>query len=50
MAGPLTYPPEILIESSVELPPELGKGQVNEAWFELIGLVIEFVVELPLNL
>jgi hypothetical protein len=50
MAGPLTYPPEILIESTVELPAEFGEAEINEVWFELIGLAIEFVIELPFNL
>ena len=50
MVGPLTYPPEILIESTVELPPEFGTEGINEVWFELIGLAIEFVVELPFSL
>lgn len=51
MTGPLTYPPEILIESSVELPPELsGRHGVNEAWFELIGLATEFLAELLFSL
>ena len=50
MVGPLTYPPEILIESTVELPPEFGEEGINEVWLELIGLAIEFVVELPFSL
>ena len=54
MDGPLTYPPEIIIESTVELPAEfyagLGEEGINEVWFELAVLVIEFVIELPFNL
>jgi hypothetical protein len=51
MTGPLTYPPEILIESTVELPPEFGGEGINEVWIELVvGLAIEFVVELPFHL
>ena len=45
MAGPLSYPPEILIESTVELPPEFGREGINETWIELVG-----VVELPFHL
>jgi hypothetical protein len=50
MAGPLTYPPEILIESTVELPPELGEEGINEVGVELMGLVIEFVIEFVIAL
>jgi hypothetical protein len=47
MAGPLTYPPEIRIESTLELLLESGEEEINyEAWFEVMGLVIEFLVEL----
>ena len=49
MTGPLTYPPEIVIESSVELPPEydlptLGIGV--EVGCELAMVVIELVIGL----
>lgn len=50
MAGPLTYPPEIVIESTIELPPEFGGEGINEVWIELFGLAIEFVVDLPFHL
>jgi len=50
MAGPLSYPPEILMESTVELPPEFGDQGINEVPIELIGLVIEFLIELPFHL
>ena len=54
MAGPLSYPPEIQIESTVELPPEFGGHASDEVWTELsvslIGLLIEFVIELPFHL
>jgi hypothetical protein len=33
MNGPLTYPPEIVIESKIGLPPEFGHGS-NEVGFE----------------
>ena len=45
MTGPLTYPPEIVIESKIDLPPEFGQGS-NEVGFELTWLLIEFVIEL----
>lgn len=50
MIGPLTYPAEILIESSVELPPELGGGGVDEGWFELTAFLIELLAELLFSL
>jgi hypothetical protein len=50
MTGPLSYPPEIQIESCVELPPEFGQDGISEVWFELIGLLIELVIELPFSL
>jgi hypothetical protein len=50
MAGPLTYPPEILIESTVELPPEFGEEGINEVGVELMGLVIEFAIEFVIAL
>jgi hypothetical protein len=47
MAAPLTYPPEILIEGTVEMPLEFAEEGINkEAWFEVMGLAIEFLVEL----
>ena len=51
MTGPLTYPPEIVIEGKIDLPPEFeacsafGQGS-NEVRFELTWLLIEFVIEL----
>jgi hypothetical protein len=50
MAGPLTYPPEIVIESTIELPleyyvPEQG-GIGGEVCGELTVVVIELVIEL----
>jgi hypothetical protein len=46
MPRPLTYPPEILIESSIELPPEFAQEGADEGWFELILLFIELLLEL----
>jgi hypothetical protein len=47
MAGPLTYPPKVVIESTVDLPPELGlTGGTSADGFELIMLVIELVIGL----
>jgi hypothetical protein len=51
MTGPLTYPPEIVIESTVGLPPEydvprLEGGMGFEVRFELAMLVIELVIGL----
>ena len=55
MSGPLTYPPEIVIESSIELPPDFGltgdfgptEGFVlTEGHLELGLFVVEFVFEL----
>lgn len=51
MTGPLTYPPEIVIESTVELPPEYGPQGVNgEAYGELLGMLIEGAIELVIML
>lgn len=51
MTGPLTYPPDILIESTVELPPEFGAEGINEVCIELfVGLAIECLIELPFHL
>ena len=50
MAGPLTYPPEIQIESTVDLPPEFVANGSDEAWVELLGVAIEAVFELPFYL
>ena len=54
MAGPLTYPPEILIKGTAELPAAFTRESANEEWIEamaveLIILVIEFVIELPFH-
>lgn len=46
MAGPLTYPPEIVIESTVELPPEFGPD-TSDAW---IVVLIEMLIELLFSL
>jgi hypothetical protein len=46
MTRPLTYPPEILIESSVDLLPEFGNEGVNDASCELIAFLVEFATEL----
>jgi hypothetical protein len=49
MAVPLTYPPEIVIESTVDLPPEFGPPagfELTEAHLELGLFLIEFVFEL----
>jgi len=47
MAGPLTYPPEIVIESNIELPPEyelqVDKGMSAELCIEIVLLAIEVV-------
>ena len=49
MTGPLTYPPAIVIESTIDLPPEFGQGRV-EVGGELIGVLIEMVFELLFSL
>ena len=50
MTGPLTYPPEILIESNIELPPEYDvpeHGGIGvEVGCELALLVLELVAGL----
>jgi len=49
MTGPLTYPPEIVIESKIDLPPEYeppvdnGKWMSPEVCFELVVFAIELV-------
>jgi hypothetical protein len=49
MPGPLTYPPEIIIESKIDLPPECepladnGKWMSPEICFELVLFAIELV-------
>jgi hypothetical protein len=50
MTGPLTYPPEIVIESTVELPPEYEVPSM-EAWVvevccELAMVVVELIIGL----
>lgn len=52
MTGPLTYPPEIVIESKVDLPPEFGPTggfELTDAHFELGLFVVESVFELLAN-
>ena len=50
MTAPLTYPPEIVIESTVDLPPEYyvyeHEGMSIEVRFELAMVVIELVIGL----
>lgn len=49
MTGPLSYPPEIVIESTVDLPPEFGPTggfELTDAHFDLGFFVLEFVFEL----
>ena len=50
MTLPLTYPPEIVIESAIDLPPEYDlpghEGMGVEICCELAVVVIEVVVEL----
>ena len=49
MTGPLTYPPEIVIESKIDLPPEFwqeGTGMSIEVYFDLALLIIEIVTGL----
>ena len=52
MTGPLTYPPEIVIESKIDLPPETRsysgcfEHASNEVGFELACFLVEFVIEL----
>jgi hypothetical protein len=41
---PLTYPPEIVIESTIDLPP--AYGMKVEGCFELAVFVVELAVEL----
>jgi hypothetical protein len=47
MTGPLTYPPETVIESTIDLPPEYDvpkhEGMGVEVRFELVLVVIELV-------
>ena len=51
MTGPLTYPPEIVIESTVELPPGFGPDGANaELYGELFGMLIEGAIELVITL
>ena len=56
MTGPLTYPPEIVIESTIDLPPEYeppvdkGKWMSAEVYFELVVFAIEPVGNLLDNL
>jgi hypothetical protein len=44
MTGPLTYPPQIVIESTIDLPPEYAPNM--EGCFELAVFVVELAVEL----
>jgi hypothetical protein len=48
MAAPLTYPPEIVIESTIDLPPEydLPEGMAVEVCCELAMVAIELVIGL----
>ena len=49
MNGPLTYPPEIVIESTVDLPLDFGPTEgfvLTEGHLELGLLVVELVFEL----
>lgn len=46
MTGPLTYPPEIVVESRIDLPPDFGNGANIEVCRELAMFMIEIVVEL----
>jgi hypothetical protein len=49
MTGPLTYPPEIVIESTIDLPPEYdlpGHGMSGEMLAEVLIIVIEVGLEL----
>lgn len=50
MTGPLTYPPEIVMESTTDLPPEYDvpghEGVGVESCCELAMVVIEVVVAL----
>jgi len=57
MSGSLTYPPEIVIESTIDLPPEFGprggfeltEGQIEFGLF-VIELGFEVVFELLASL
>jgi hypothetical protein len=49
MTGPLTYPPEIIIESTIDLPPEYGVSEYGisgEVLAEVLIIVIEVGLEL----
>ena len=48
MTGPLTYPPEIAFESTVDLPPEYYLSEQG-AGFDLTMLLIELVITLLLD-
>jgi len=51
MAEPLTYPPKILIASSVELPPEYWEQGSDDGWIDLIGgAMVECLIELLFSL
>jgi hypothetical protein len=50
MAGTLTYPPEVIIESNVDLPAEFGQGQSGGIDFELTTLLVEIVIEFLFSL
>jgi hypothetical protein len=50
MTGPLTYPPEIVIESTIDLPlefgPQAGGFEMTDGHIELGLFLIEVVFEL----
>jgi hypothetical protein len=46
MTGPLTYPPEITIESDIVLPPEFWQDGDNNGGVELALVLVEIIVEL----
>lgn len=53
MTSPLTYPPEIVIASNIDLPPEFGPPggfELTDAHLELGLFVIELVFELLASL
>ena len=50
MTGPLTYPPEIVIESAIELPPEYYVSEPGGIGADICGELALMVIELVITL
>jgi hypothetical protein len=50
MSGPLTYPPEIVIESTIDLPPEYDVSEHGGISVEVLAEVLILVIEVGLEL